>query len=320
MEKEEIFLESSEGFQADFLNCWRRLPNKGFFFALLAVWLALFQFWGNSVFGYFHNASLLEWMFNAYNGQGVSGDDSYGNLIPFVVVGLFWWKRKELLAQPLKIWPPALLLVGLGLMLHIIGYLIQEPRLSIVALFVGIYGLMGLAWGREWLQKSFFPFFIFIFCVPTSVLLQPITLPLRILVSTLVEWVAHYVLGIGVMRMGTQLFDPLGTYQYDVEAACSGIHSLVAIFLLALVCGFVMFRSQWKRLFLMALVLPLSVLGNFIRMFLIIIAAEIGGQKWGNFVHENWFFSLLPYVPVIVGLLFIVQWMEKRESSKKHHV
>ena len=256
-------------------------------------------------------------MFNAYNSGGVSSDDAYGDLIPFLVIGLFWWKRKELLQLPLKIWPPALGFVTLGLALHILGYVIQEPRLSIVALFAGIYGLMGLAWGPAWLSKSFFPFFLFIFSVPAGVALEPITFPLRILVSELVEWVAHNVLGIGVLRMGTQLFDPLGAYQYDVAAACSGIHSLVAIFLFATVCGFTMFRSLWKRLFMMALAFPFAVLGNLLRMLLIIIAAGIGGQQLGNRVHESAVISLLPYIPVFLGLLLVGWWLGKKSDPNK---
>ena len=254
-------------------------------------------------------------MYNAYNSQGISGDDADGNLIPFLVVGLFWWKRRELLALSLKIWPPALLLVGLGLVLHIMGYMIQEPRLSIVALFTGIYGLMGLAWGPGWLRHSFFPFCLFIFSVPLSVVLEPITFPLRLFVSALVEWIAHGVLGIGVVRMGTQLFDPLGTYQYDVAAACSGIRSLMAIFLFATVCGFVMFRSPRKRLLLIALAIPFAVLGNLLRMLLIIIAAVMGGQEWGNYVHESTIISLIPYLPAFVGLLFVARWLEEKPDS-----
>ena len=304
-------------FRADLLDCWRRLPDKGFFFLLLAAWLTLFHFLGNSVFGYIHSPSLLAWMFNAYNNGGVSSDDALGNLVPFLVIGLFWWKRKELLQLPLRIWPPALMLVGLGLALHILGYVIQQPRLSIVALFTGIYGLMGLAWGHAWLRNSFFPFFLFIFSVPVGAVLEPITFPLRVLVSELVEWVAHGVLGIGVLRMGTQLFDPLGTYQYDVAAACSGIRSLVAIFLFATVYGFVMFRSSWKRLFMMALAFPFAILGNLLRMLLIIIAAEIGGQQWGNRVHESTVIGLLPYVPVFLGLLFVGWWLGKKSGPNK---
>jgi exosortase len=307
--------EAKPDWWQDPVDCWHRLPNKTFFFTLLAAWLTLLQFLGNSTLGYINTPSLFQWMFNAYNGGGVSSDDAYGNLIPFLVIGLFWWKRKELLQLPLKIWPPALGFVALGLALHILGYVIQEPRLSIVALFTGIYGLMGLAWGSAWLRNGFFPFFLFIFSVPAGVVLEPVTFPLRILVSELVEWVAHTVLGIGVLRMGTQLFDPLGAYQYDVAAACSGIHSLVAIFLFATVCGFVMFRSPWKRLFMMALAFPFAIFGNLLRMLLIVIAAEIGGQQWGNRVHESVIISLLPYIPVFLGLLLVGWWLGKKSNS-----
>jgi exosortase len=297
-------------------DCWRRLPSKAFFFTLLTAWLVLFQFFGNPNMGYIHSPSLFGWMWEAYNGAGASSNDAYGNLIPFIVLGLFWWKRRELLKLPLTFWPPALLLIFFGLALHVLGYVVQESRISIVAMFLGIYGLMGLTWGIAWLRHSFFPFVLFIFSVPVSEFLLPITFPLRILVSTLTEWVAHYILGIGVLRVGTQLFDPMGKYQYDVAAACSGIRSLVAIFLLAIVYGFITFRSPWKRMVLMALALPLSVLGNLVRMLFIITAAEIGGQSWGNYVHENLFISLIPYIPAIGGL-FAVGWLlEKRELKK----
>ena len=309
--------ETPRDWWTETVDCWRRLPNKGFFFGLLAAWLALFHFWGNSVFGYYPSPSLLRWMYNSYNAQGVSGDDADGNIIPFLVIGLFWLKRRELLALPLKIWPPALVILGLGLVLHIIGYVIQEPRLSIVALFTGIYGLMGLAWGSAWLRNSFFPYFLFIFSVPMSTISEPITLPLRLLVSTLVEWIAHGVLGIGVLRMGTQLFDPLGTYQYDVAAACSGIRSLTAIFLFATVWGFVVFRSPGKRLFMMALAMPFAIVGNLLRMLLIIIAAVMGGQEWGNYVHESTLISLVPYLPAFLGLLFVGRWLEEKTDSTK---
>lgn len=303
------------GFQADLVDCWRRLPNKTFFFALLVAWLALFQFVGNSTFGYSHNSSLFAWMFLVYNTQGASADDAYGNLIPFLVIGLFWWKRKELLALPLKIWPPAALIVALGILLHILAYLIQEPRLSIVALFIGVYGLMGLAWGPAWLRHGFFPSFLFIFAVPLSTISEPITFPLRLLVSTLTEWIAHYIFGIGVLRLGTQLFDPLGTYQYDVAAACSGIRSLMAIVLLATVYGFVVFRSAWKRVVMLALAIPFAVLGNLLRMLLIIVAAVMGGQEWGNYVHESTLISLIPYLPAFLGVLLVGRWLEKKPDS-----
>jgi exosortase/archaeosortase family protein len=129
--------------------------------------------------------------------------------------------------------------------------------------------------------------------------------------------VSHFVLGIDIIRHGTELLDPSGTYGYDVAAACSGIHSLIAIFLLATVYGFAVFRSPWQRIFLMALAFPFSVLGNLVRMLFIIIAAEMGGQEWGNYVHESTFISLMPYVPAMVGFLLVGRWMERRQRKNK---
>ena len=45
--------------QTELVDGWRRLPNKGFFFLLLGAWLALFQFLGNSTFGFLDTPSLL---------------------------------------------------------------------------------------------------------------------------------------------------------------------------------------------------------------------------------------------------------------------
>ncbi|HUB86985.1 MAG TPA: exosortase/archaeosortase family protein [Verrucomicrobiae bacterium] len=297
----------------DTADCWQRLPNKAFFFGLLAAWLAIFQFWGNPILGYIKTASLFGWLYNAYNAP--YSDDGHGNLIPFLVVGIFWWKRQELLALPLKIWLPGLFILLFALALHIFGFLVQQPYFSIVALFTGIFGLMGLAWGRDWLRHGFFPFWLFIFSIPLGEHGQIITFPLQQAVSWLTEKCAHG-LGIDVLRNGTQLFDPSGKYAYEVAAACSGIRSLVAIFLLAAVYGFIIFRSPWKRIFLLALAPPFAVIGNLLRMLLIILAATIGGQRAGDFVHENWLISLIPYIPAIAGFLLIGRWLENRELKK----
>jgi exosortase len=304
---------SSPDWWADTVACWRRLPEKTFFFALLAAWLLLFQFWGNSILGYVHTSSLFAWLDEAYNSPGSVEDSGHGDFIPLLVVGIFWWKRKEMLALPLKTWWPAILILVAALMLHAVGFLVQQPVLSVVALFAGIYGLMGLAWGRAWLRHSSYPFFLFVFSIPLASHLNFILFPLRLFVCWLVEMVSH-IIGIGILRQGTQLIDPSGTFQYEVAAACGGMRSLIAIFLLATVYAFGTFRSPGKRIFMMAMALPFAILGNLLRLLAIIIAASFGGQEWGNYVHEGGpggIISLLPYVPAIFGLIYVGRLMEK---------
>ena len=306
----------TDSLSAEIRACWRALPDKGLFFGLLAVWLLLFQFLGNSSFGYIPTHSLFYWMIVSYNRESVVADDAHGNLIPFLVIGLMWWKRKDLLSQPLRNWWPALFLVLLGLLTHVTGFIVQQQRLSIVGLFVGLYGLTGVVWGPRWLYASFFPFFLFAFMVPLGSLTEPVTFPLRIMVSWIVEHLFNAVLGVGVIRQGTELLNALGTYKYEVAAACSGMRSLISIFLVAVSYAFLVFKSPWKRVVMIAASLPLAVVGNVVRLGTIVAAGELKGQSAGNYVHEDPLISMLPYIPAFIGMMYIGRWLEKAGVEK----
>jgi exosortase len=307
-------------FQTELVGNWKRLPNKGFFFVLLAAWIALFHFLGNPTLGYVNSSSLFRWTLNAYepNGHYLDSESGYGILVPFAVLVLFWFKRKELMSLPLRLWWPGLLIAGFALALHIFGFMIQQPRISLVAFFGGIYGLMGLAWGWRWLRNSFFPFVLFAFCIPLGGLIEAITFRLRVLVCQIVEMISHLILAIDINRNGTELMDPTGNYHYEVAAACSGMRSLVATLAIAMVFALMSFQTWGKRAMMIASAVPLAVLGNVIRMMTIIITADVWGQSAGNYVHEGGpggIFSLLPYVPVFIGLILLERWLNKEEPK-----
>jgi len=260
----------------------------------------------------------LRWMYltnNAGLGGILDSEGAVSLLIPFVVLFLLWLKRKELLSLPLRLWSPGLFFVAAALCLHLLGYAVQQPRISIVALFAGIYGLTGLAWGPDWMRASFFPFFLFGFCIPLGSLAEPISFRLRLLVSQMVELVSQYVLQIDIIRDGNILRDPSGRYSYEVAAACSGIRSLIATLAMCVILAFVSCRKPWKRLVMIASAFPLAMLGNLVRMLSIIVAAEIGGQSSGNWVHEGGplgVFSLLPYLLAFGGLLFLEHYLREQ--------
>jgi exosortase/archaeosortase family protein len=137
-------------------------------------------------------------------------------------------------------------------------------------------------------------------------------------VSRLVEGICHVLLAIDVVRDGTILKDPANHYHYEVAAACSGIRSFVAIGLMAAVGAFVYFKQWWRRMALFALIIPLAVAGNVLRLLTIILAAEFGGQSAGNYVHEGGpggIISLLPYVPAVFGLMWAGRWLEEKHGS-----
>lgn len=299
-------------FAADFIECWNHLPNKAFFLVLLSAWILLFQFLGNGTFGYINSPSLFRWMWVWYTSN--NWEEGHGVLVAAAVAALFYWKRRELLAVPHRTWWPGLVLLAGSLTLHVLGYLVQQPRICIMGLFGGLFALMGLAWGPAFLRASFFPFFLLAFCIPFTTLGGPVTaltFYLRVLVAKLVVVISGSILGLDVVREGTQLYNSTHTFGYDVAAACSGIRSLFAIFALSTIYGFMTFSKYWKRLLMMAAAFPLAVLGNMVRMLTIIVTAECAGQASGDFVHENAFFSLLPYVPALLGVMALGHWLRE---------
>ena len=310
-----------EEFRLEFNHCWPRIPNKLPFLILLAAWIVLFQFLGNSTLGYVRTSSLFGYLYDDYSGGGrlglIQSEEGYAVLVPAVVAFLLWIRRRELVQLDLRSWWPGLIILVCGILLHLLGYAVQQPRISVVGFFVGLYGLTGLAWGPAWLRATFFPFFLFGFCVPIGSLAEPITFRLRLLVSQLVGFISHYLLAIDVNVQGNVLIDPTGRYQYEIAAACSGIRSLIATIAFSVVLGFTSFKPAWKRAVMIASSFPLAVLGNLVRMLFIIIAAEIGGQEWGSYVHEGGpggVFSLLPYIPAFIGLLLLERYLRNFEK------
>ena len=300
-------------FQDELAMYWRQLPGKGLFFTLLAAWVLMFQFFGNSTLGLATTRSLfgwLEWMY-----VNSAGDDDHGRLIPFAVLALCWWKRDELIAVPKRHWWPGLALLALALALHAGGYIIQQTQVCAVAFFLGVYALVGTAWGPRMLAASFFPMCLLAFSVPMANVGKVITVPLRVIATHITTGLCQAVLGIHVMQQGTQILDSLGRYHYEVAAACSGMRSLTATLALALIYAFMNLKNPWRRGVVIASALPLAILANVFRLSTIIVAAEAFGQEAGNQVHSSSWFSLAPYVPAIIGIL-AVGWMLREDRPK----
>lgn len=306
-----------EHFRTEFMHLWREMPGAALFCILLGAWFLFFHFLGNSTLGYVNSHSLWNWLHWVYN---QTEDDAIGFYIPLLVLGLLWLKRSELLAIKKSVWWPAILLFIIALLLHILGYRVQQNRISLISFFTGLYAFLGLFWGWRMLQKTFFPFFLFVFNVPIANHTEFITFPLRLIATYITTAISHTVLGIDIIQRGTQLLAPDNSYHYEVAAACSGIRSLTVIFLLATVIGFLSYKTITRRLAVVFLAVPLAVAANVIRLCTVIIAAEAFGQQSGNDVHESWWMSLLPYALAITVLLLATRainrwWPENEEPG-----
>lgn len=306
--------KNTASFVEELREFWEFLPQKWIVGILALAWLALFQFWGSSTFGYIDTASLFSWMYNAYTAP--FSEDGHGLLIPFVVLGLLWWKRRELTALRLEPWPWAFLIFAAAVLLHFVGFIAQQARISVAALFLGLYAILGLCWGRGWLRRTFFPYFLFVFCVPIGSLATVVTLPLRLLVTQLAVGFASIALQLDVVCDGTLIFDSARSYQYDVAPACSGIRSLVALFALATIYGFVSFQSPWRRAAMMFSSIPLAVLGNVLRIITVIVVGDVYGEAAGEKVEQKLGFATF-FLVGIVGLVIVSRFLEEKNRRAK---
>ena len=316
----------TSGWRSDCRAAWQTMPRKTMFLVLLGGWVALFHFCGNAAVAYVRTPSLFGWWWTVSTG-GLEGaarnplkifdsEDAFAFVAPFVVLGLFWWRRADFLSLPKRTWWPALGLFVLALAMHLVGYMVQQARVSLLAFFVGVYALTGLTWGPRWLRASFFPFLLFGFCLPLASQADYVTFPLRLLATKITTAFSQVALGINVKQVGTHILDSAGSYQYEVAAACSGIRSLSAIQALAIVYGFLTFKTAWRRWVMIVSALPLAVAANVFRLTIIIIAAEAFGREAGNGVHESAWFSLVPYLPAIAGIIWLGHWLREDKQPK----
>lgn len=273
-------------------------PNHTASALFLAVaGILLFQFQGNAVQGYIATQSLFYWWGSQWFSEG--SDMEHGPLLLGVSLFLFFREIRSRQFRPGEpAWRMAGILMASALGMHAIGFLAQQTRISIVACLLFAAGWMALAGGRPWLRAALFPLALLLFTIPMGFLTDELGLFLRLGVIEVVERGARAV-GIDVIRNGTQLLAPDGSYNYDVAPACSGIRSLMALSSLSFLIGYFSFRGWGRRLLLLVLALPFAFAGNILRIGSIVVAAHWLGQEAGDLVHSSFGFIIFL---VVLGL------------------
>jgi exosortase B len=211
------------------------------------------------------------------DGPWQTEQEGHGPLIIAAAVWLVWQSREKLKSTPLSPAPIAgwaLLVFGLVLM-----FLARTQGVLTVEAFSAIPVLAGCVLslaGWTLLRLLTFPILFLVFAVPMpDWLIDTATVPLKVLISDVVTQVL-YAMGYPIAQNGVMIM--IGSYQLMVKDACSGMNSIFALSAIGVfyVCAF---RSETKmRAFLLlAAILPITVVANFIRVLALVLAAYYGG-------------------------------------------
>ncbi len=227
---------------------------------------------------------------------------SHGFLVP--VVG-FWMISQQARLPAVRDGRPAAagsVGVALALLLYGAGLAAGSPSLQGLAFVGAVAGLVWWRRGGEALRTLAFPVAFLLFMVPLpDAWVTPLIVQLQLTVSSAAVGFLHW-FGFTVAQQGNVLILP-GNERLFVDEACSGITSIITLTPLGVLLAYYTGHGFWRRLALVALVVPVAMLGNLTRVLATVVAANrYGAEKvTGNALHDS--AGLLTFVLACVLLI-----------------
>ncbi|MBC8207299.1 MAG: exosortase/archaeosortase family protein [Kiritimatiellaeota bacterium] len=300
------------------------LVQIGLASVIIGMMFMMFHLLGNTVENV-NSRSAFNWMVARWHDTISFGADySHGYFIPFVSLGVIWYKRKEIFSNETKVdWRGLVVVIG-ALVLHWLGAKMQQTRFSLMSLVLLIWGVPFYLFGWQLAKKLIFPCAYLTFCIPLN-FLDVIAFPLRVL-STKMSVGLLNGFGIEAARSGTAILIPSMPTGMDVADPCSGLRSLLAMTALTAVYAYFTQKTLLKQWILFVASIPLAVIGNIARIGTIAVVAEALGPKPALGLYHDYsgyiLFTAAITSMVIIGSLLNMEFREvtaKWKSARSVH-
>jgi len=237
---------------------------------------------------------------------------SYVLLVPFISGYLLWTRRKELPRVFVPAHGAAVTMAILGYAALGWAYLVSKPTQDgdsfhtyIAFAFVSLWIGIGFAtMGRRWMAAAAFPVAFLYFMVPLPDSLVDTLETASKLASTEVASFFFQVAGVPNVRDGT--FFKLPGIVIQVAQECSGIRSSLILIITSLIASHMFLRTTWRRVVLVAFVIPLGIIRNGFRILVIgWLCVNVGPQMIDHAIHHRGgpIFFALSLIP-----LFLLLW------------
>jgi exosortase len=261
----------SSGFRGSRLSGAAQL-EIGFWAVVAGGLFFLFHLHGNSQEVATCRHSLFLWL-----GTRWVSDYAYCQFLPLASLVALWWRRREIAAAPRRTDWRGAPLVAFALGLHWVGVLAQQPRLSMAALIVLLWGLPFLLYGFALARWLLFPCGYLFLAIPLN-FIDSMTAPLRLFATAAAAGILNG-FGLEVQRVGAGLFSGAGNaFAFNVAPECSGLRSLLAMTALMAFYAWYSQKTLAKQWVLFLCCIPVAVVANICRIILVVIVAAFFGQ------------------------------------------
>jgi exosortase len=236
-------------------------------------------------------------------------DNSYCMVVPFMVLFIIWEKRKLLARAPLQGISSAVLLLIAGLVFFWVGSRAGKQYLGCIGVELILAGLMLWQWGVNVFRIMIFAWILIIFAWPLPYIDAIMAFPMRLIVCHLTYHLLNG-LGFDCIQVGTALYSApdvtsaLGDhFRIDIADPCSGLHSLKPLLLFSALYSHFFLSRRWSQWLVFILTFPLIIVGNVVRMFLLVM----GCLAWGSVfalgtsnLDISWYHELCGYMVFVV--------------------
>ena len=210
-------------------------------------------------------------------------------------------------------------LAGYGLACRAGCPLTEDDSLALMMTAFILFFAGGGCWflGKEIMRTLAFPIGFLVFLVPMPTALLNGIESLLQQGSALAAEGFFQLSGATFFRDG--LVFKLPTITLQVAPECSGIHSTLVLFITSSVAGYLFLRSPWRRTFLVLAVIPLALLRNGFRVFVIgELCTHVGPEMIDSPIHHHGgpLFFALSLIPFFL-LLFFLRRPERFKNNSK---
>lgn len=197
--------------------------------------------------------------------------DEYSHGFFIIPIALYiCWTKKETLAETIVI--PS----GWGLMIFLPSLAIylgaryaEISTISSLSMITCLVGMVYYLFGWRILKEVSFPIFFLLFMIPVpSQIYSSLTVPLQLFVSQASVILASF-LDLPIYRDGNVIHLPDRTL--EVVQACSGLRSLITLLTLSLIMGYFTLRSNFFRIFLVLMAMPVAIVVNIVRVLIMVV-------------------------------------------------
>lgn len=232
---------------------------------------------------------------------------SHGLLVPLIAGYALWQNREELSATALRpmTWLGAILMGGAVLMLWA-GTVGAEMFITRISFLIAIISLVLYFGGRDWLRQMGFPLLLLLLAIPIPLLIfNRIAFPLQLIASDYAARIINLI-GIPAFREGNVI--ELAQMKLEVVEACSGIRSLMSLATLAVTYVHFAEPRWWRKIVLVASVIPIAIATNAARVTATGIMAHYRGEEAAQgFQHA--FSGWIMFIVAMLLLLAVAQFL-----------